>query len=222
MKAYSVQNSLDALYEAFLGGSSSPLSRLNVVAKLALLVLAIVIAPFSGSPYGLLALVLVSAVTLAASRRPGTLINCAVGLRWVLLLIAVVTGVVDYLSGYSVVAAVADSLILCLRVLLLLTLFSVVSSALTVYEVLRLADRLMVPKSVAYSFVLAIRFIPLILNDVGEVSASLKLKGLSLGEGGLADRVRALTRLLTALVIVVSFRRFKVAEAILLRGLLDE
>lgn len=222
MRIRASSKGLEALYEAFLGHPATPLARLNIVVKLALLVLAMVAAPFSGSPLGLLALTLIASVTLVASRRPEAVVDCAWGLRYLLILVAATTAVVEYLRGYSVTASLIDSLTMCLRVVLLLTIFSVVSSALTLEEVIRVANRLRVPKYVAYSFILALRFIPLVLHDMDEVLASLKLKGLTLGEDGLKGRVRALTCLLTALVIIVSFRRFKVAEAIEVRGLLEE
>ena len=222
MRVHAPLKGLEALYEVFLGDPATPLARLNLVVKFALLTLALIAAPFSGSPLGLLALTIIALVVLVASRRPEAVVDCAWGLRYLLILIATTTAVVEYLRGYSVTALLIDSLTMCLRVVLLLTIFSVVSSALTLEEVIRVAGLLRVPKCVAYSFILALRFIPLVLHDVNEVSASLKLKGLALSEGGLRWRVRALTCLLTALVIIVSFRRFKVAEAIEVRGLLEE
>ncbi len=222
MRVHASSKGLRALYEVFLGDPATPLARLNVGVKLLLLVLAVVVAPFSGSPLGLLALTLIALVVLVASRRLEAVVDCVWGLRYLLILIAVTTTVVEYLRGYSVPALLVDPLTMCLRVVLLLTVFSVVSSAIALEEVIRVANRLRLPKYFAYSFILALRFVPLVLHDMDEVLTSFKLKGLTLSGGGLRGRIRVLTRLLTALVIIVSFRRFKVAEAIEVRGLLEE
>ncbi|MCE4608559.1 MAG: energy-coupling factor transporter transmembrane protein EcfT [Caldisphaeraceae archaeon] len=222
MRIHSSSKDLEALYEAFLNDSTTPLTRLNVWIKLALLALILIVAFFSGNPLGLLALASATLVVLAISRKPRTIVNCVLGLRYLLVIIVAVTAIVEYLRGYSLTALLIDPLTMSLRVVLLLTVLSAVSSALTLKEVIEVADRLGIPKYIAYSFILALRFIPLILHDMNEVSASLKLKGISLSEGGLRARLKVLRYLLTSLVIITDFRRFKVAEAIEVRGLLEE
>ncbi len=222
MRIRSPSKSLEVLYEAFISGSTTPLTHLNVGVKLALLMLALAVAPFSGGPLGLLALASVALGVLIASRRPKAIVNCVLGLRYLLVMMVVIMAVVEYLRGYSLTASLIDSLVVGLRVVLLLTVFSVVSSAITLREVIDIADRLRIPKYLAYSFMLTLRFIPLILHDMNEVSASLRLKGISLSEGGLETRLRALRYLLISLVIITDLRRFKVAEAIEVRGLLEE
>ena len=222
MRAGTQYKSLEALYEAFLNDSSTPLTSLNLGVKLVLLALALVVAPLSGSLLGFLALASMALAVLLASRRYEAIVNCMLGLRYLLVLMIVATAVVDYLRDYSLAALLTDSLALGLRVVLLLTIFSVISSAITLKEVTGIADRLKIPKYITYSFILSLRFIPLILHDMNEVSASLKLKGINLSDGGLRARLKALRYLLTSLVIIVGFRRFKVAEAIEVRGLLEE
>ncbi len=191
MRSRPASRGLEALYEVFLSNSITPLTRLNVGVKLTLLVLALLIAPLSGSPLGLLTLTSMTLAILVASRRLEAIINCALGLRYLLVVMVTATAVAEYLRGYPLTTLLIDSLITGLRVVLLLTVFSVISSAITLKEVIGVTDKLRVPKHIAYSFILALRFIPLILHDLSEVSASLRLKGISLSEGGLRARLSA-------------------------------
>ncbi|MEB2793277.1 MAG: energy-coupling factor transporter transmembrane protein EcfT [Caldisphaeraceae archaeon] len=222
MRIHSSSKDPEALYEAFLNDSTTPLAHLNVWIKLALLTLMLVIAFFSNNPLGLLALASITLAVLIASRKPKTIVNCILGLRHLLVIIVTATITVEYLRGYSLMASLTDSLTISLRMILLLTVLSIISSAITLKEIIEITNTLRIPKYIAYSFILTLRFIPLILHDMSEISTSLKLKGINPSEGGLRARLEALRYLLTSLAIITDFRRFKVAEAIEIRGLLEE
>ncbi len=222
MKFHYSSKSLQAFFDAFLSDPITPLARLNVWVKLAIIVIALMIAPFADHALGLLALASLALILLVASKKLMNMISCILGLKYVLAMIVLVTALAEYSRGYSLPVILIDASMICLRLILLLTIFSIISSAFRLKEIIDIADRLRIPRDIAYSFILALRFVPLVLHDMDEVLASLKLKGINLSEGGLSTRIKALKYLLASLVVIINFRRFKVAEAIEIRGLLKE
>ncbi len=207
-----------ALYSLLMRSSKTPLSKLPTAVKAALLAASIALTPLSSRPEFLAALACLTASLSIASRNYSAIPKCVKGVKYLLAVVAAASTASTIMCGGGVAEALINSGLTCLRMVLLLTCFSLVTTSVSLSESLRIARKLGIPKQVTYSLILAVRFIPLILYDLRCVTDSLMLKGVELS-GGIRLRVKVLKLILESLVIILTYRIDRVTESIELRRL---
>jgi len=208
------------LYTLLIGSGDTPLSRAPTHVKAALMAAAIALTALSRQPLALAALAGLTLTVSALSRDYAAFVKCVRGVKYLLALLLLATAASAIAGGSGAWQALAQALTTCLRTALLLTCFATISSSLSLAEVLSIARSLRMPKYVAYSVVLAVRFVPLVIHDLANVVDSLRIKGVYPGRG-VAGRVRALRSVLQSTIIILTRRAERVAESIELRGILE-
>ena len=196
--------------------------RLDARAKLVLLLIATVAAFAAPAPWGLAVVAAGLAVALVASKTsPATVL---LGLRpaAVILLLSLVSNAVVLIGqpGFSLAGLTRSAVVIC-RIALVVG-FALSFSATTappaiadaIASLLAPLGRLGAPVgSVAMSSSIALRFIPLTVEEMERIRCAQRARGARLDEGGLTARLRSWAQVLVPLVVGLFRRADELASA---------
>lgn len=196
--------------------------RLDARAKLVLLLIATVAAFAAPAPWGLAVVAAGLAVALVASKTsPATVL---LGLRpaALILLLSLVSNAVVLIGqpGFSLAGLTRSAVVIC-RIALVVG-FALSFSATTappaiadaIASLLAPLGRLGAPVgSVAMSSSIALRFIPLTVEEMERIRCAQRARGARLDEGGLTARLRSWAQVLVPLVVGLFRRADELASA---------
>jgi len=188
----------------------SPIHGLDARIKLVLSAYLIALSLMAGDPFGLLlSAAWIASVALLGKvgRRMGRNLIYAT-------LFSVVIFAVDLLSGYGLV----DAAIYAAR-------FEVIVASASAFFLITSPDEfeyvmrwLHLPRDLVFSFVTAVRFVPVLMLDAIQITDSQKSRGLELEKGNPVKRLRSFIPILIPLVIDAVMRSNSLAEAMEVRA----
>ncbi len=196
--------------------------RLDARAKLVLLLAATVASFAAPAPWGLAVVVVGLAASLVASRTsPATVL---LGLRpaAIILLLSLVSNAVVLVGqpGFSLAGLTRSAVVIC-RIALVVG-FALSFSATTappaiadaIASLMAPLRRLGAPVGgIAMSSSIALRFIPLTVEEVERIRCAQRARGARLDEGGLVARLRSWAQVLVPLVVSLFRRADELAAA---------
>ena len=214
-------DTLRNLYKSFIGSYefNSILKKLPVWVRLFMIVTPLFTSLIMNT-YSLV-IALTSLITIALiSKCALSIINLVRGLKFLIIVMYVSITLIYVYEGQPYYLAMFNALVPIARLVILTGVFIILSRVISTKEVLDMLKAVKAPKGLAYAFLLTLRFIPLILHDLVNVTDSLRLKGVN-RYGSRLKRIMSLRYYLTPLLVVSMERVEKVTEALELRGLLE-
>ncbi len=181
-------------------------SKLNPLTKFALFASFVILPLLSTSlliqVYSLLAQLPLIALSKSQSRVKRSL-------RASLLFIVVLI-VLNYLTTRSL----EFSLAMVLRLVSMIIASAIFMTGTSPAEIGDLLTKLRVPLQITFSFVIALRFIPVLADDVVMIITSQVSRGYELQKGGFVEKVRRLVPVLIPMIIIAIRRGHQLAEAL--------
>ncbi len=126
------------------------------------------------------------------------------------LLFIVVLVVLNYLTTHSM----EFSLAMVLRLVSMIIASAIFMTGTSPAEIGDLLTKLRVPLQITFSFVIALRFIPVLADDVVMIITSQVSRGYELEKGSFVERVKRLVPILIPMIIIAIRRGHQLAEAL--------
>ncbi len=187
-------------------GKRSPYSKLNPMSRF-LAFLAFLILPIISSDLIFQMMILViqaPLVHLSYSKR-----RLFVSIKSSFVLIALI-----FLLNYITMRDPVFSGSMVLRLINMVVASAIFMASTDPSELGDLLTKLRVPYHIAFAFVIALRFIPTLAEDVEHVMASQASRGLEMEGGKFWERVKKMIPLLVPLIIIAIRRGYQLAEAL--------
>lgn len=118
------------------------------------------------------------------------------------------------LTNYLFSRKILFSLAMAMRLVSMLILSAVFFASTDATEIGDLLSNIGFPPYIAFSFVIAIRFIPVLAEDAQNIIAAQQSRGLELSKGNLFARIKKMIPILIPLVILAIRRAQQLAEAL--------
>lgn len=106
------------------------------------------------------------------------------------------------------------SLAMGLRLIIMLVLSACFFATTDALEIGDILTQLRIPYYISFSFVMALRFVPVLARDAENITAAQQSRGLELRRGSILRRIRKLLPILIPLVIIAIRRSQQLAEAL--------
>lgn len=155
---------------------------------------------------GELLIVAIIAPIVAASRTGRGTLDVIMG-SWAFLVVIIAL-------NYVLTRNIGLSVAMGLRLIIMLVLSACFFATTDVIEIADLMTRLRLPYYISFSFVLALRFVPVLADDAQDISAAQQSRGLELHRGNVLKRIMKLLPILTPLIITAIRRSGQLAEAL--------
>ena len=126
------------------------------------------------------------------------------------MLFILVIVLTNYLFSRKILFSVAMGMRLVSMLILSATFFASTDAT----EIGDLLSNIGFPPYIAFSFVMALRFIPVLAEDAQNIIAAQQSRGLELSKGGLLTRIRKMIPILVPLVVLAIRRAQQLAEAL--------
>ncbi len=122
--------------------------------------------------------------------------------------------IIIILTNYLFSREIGFSVAMGMRLISMLILSAVFFASTDATEIGDLLGNLGFPPYISYSFVMALRFIPVLAEDAQNIIAAQESRGLELSKGNLLTRIRNMIPILIPLVILAIRRAQQLAEAL--------
>ena len=187
-------------------GRRSPYSRLNPMARFTSFLTFLIAPILSADIFFQLSLfgAQFPLVYLSYSRR-----RLLTSLKSSVILIFLIFGL-----NYLTVKDIYFSGSMVLRLINMITASAIFMASTDPSELGDILTKLKIPYHIAFAFVIALRFIPTLAEDVEYVIASQASRGLEMEGGKLMERTKKLVPLLVPLIIIAIRRGYQLAEAL--------
>ena len=187
-------------------GKRSPYSRINPMARF-IVFMSFLILPIVSADLFFQVFVLVAQAPLtylSYSKR-----RLLTSLKSSIILILLI-----FILNYLTIRDLAFSGSMVLRLVNMITASAVFMASTDPSELGDILTKLRIPYHIAFAFVIALRFIPTLAEDVEYVIASQASRGLEMEGGKFSERVKKLIPLLVPLIIIAIRRGYQLAEAL--------
>jgi energy-coupling factor transport system permease protein len=121
-------------------------------------------------------------------------------------------------GGENLEAAAIEQVKVFMRVAIVAMAITAVASSTTPRELVRALVKLGFRYTYLYTLIIAVRFIPLVFNELSDIYDAQRSRGLELERGGVVERLRKLNALLIPVFVCSLLRARDLAEALELRG----
>lgn len=184
----------------------TPYSRLNPISKF-LLFLTFLILPLISPSILLQMFSIVAQVPLIIISRSGrrVLRSLKASTFFIILLI---------ILNYVTTGNILFSLSMVMRLLAMIIASAIFMNGSSPSEIGDLLSKLRVPTSISFSFIIALRFIPVLADDFMNILSSQASRGYEVERGGLLRRARSLIPILIPLIVIAIRRAQQLAEAL--------
>jgi energy-coupling factor transport system permease protein len=118
------------------------------------------------------------------------------------------------LTNYLFSRQIWFSIAMGMRLISMLILSAAFFASTDATEIGDLLDTLGFPPYISFSFVMALRFIPVLAEDAQNIIAAQESRGLELSKGGMFARIRNMIPILIPLVVLAIRRAQQLAEAL--------
>ncbi len=118
------------------------------------------------------------------------------------------------LTNYLFSRQIWFSIAMGMRLISMLILSAAFFASTDATEIGDLLDSLGFPSYISYSFVMALRFVPVLAEDAQNIIAAQESRGLELSKGGVFARIRNMIPILIPLVVLAIRRAQQLAEAL--------
>ncbi|HIE23982.1 MAG TPA: energy-coupling factor transporter transmembrane protein EcfT [Candidatus Korarchaeota archaeon] len=118
------------------------------------------------------------------------------------------------LTNYLFTRQIWFSIAMGMRLISMLILSAAFFASTDATEIGDLLDTLGFPPYISFSFVMALRFIPVLAEDAQNIIAAQESRGLELTKGGMFARIRNMIPILIPLVVLAIRRAQQLAEAL--------
>ncbi|GBC69801.1 Energy-coupling factor transporter transmembrane protein EcfT [archaeon HR01] len=135
------------------------------------------------------------------------------GSIYLALLVFIITLVTRLLPGGPLAESLGYAVTYTYRLVVFLTSFSLFFLTTTPEEIALTLSRLRIPYEYIFAFVSAIRFTPVLADEMRSIMDAQRSRGLELDRGRLLSRVRKLIPVLIPLLVNVLRRSYELAEA---------
>ncbi|MDW8036252.1 MAG: energy-coupling factor transporter transmembrane component T [Candidatus Korarchaeum sp.] len=116
--------------------------------------------------------------------------------------------------NYVTTGNIIFSLSMVMRLLAMIIASAIFMSGSSPSEIGDLLSKLKVPTSISFSFIIALRFIPVLADDFMNIMSSQASRGYEVEKGGLLKRARSLIPILIPLIVIAIRRAQQLAEAL--------
>jgi energy-coupling factor transport system permease protein len=121
-------------------------------------------------------------------------------------------------GGENLEAVAIEQVKVFMRVAIVAMAITAVASSTTPQELVRALVKLGFRYTYLYTLIIAVRFIPLVFNELSDIYDAQRSRGLELEKGGVVERLRKLNALLIPVFVCSLLRARDLAEALELRG----
>ncbi len=118
------------------------------------------------------------------------------------------------LLNYITTRSLDFSLAMVLRLISMIIASAIFMAGTSPAEIGDLLTKLKVPLQITFSFIIALRFIPVLADDVVMIVTSQASRGYEVEKGGFFERVRKLVPILIPMIIIAIRRGHQLAEAL--------
>lgn len=116
------------------------------------------------------------------------------------------------------VGGILMGVVIVLRLLILVLSTSLISATTHLEHYIALAKRLRLPYELVLALLIAIRFIPVLMNELDDVVCALQSRGIDLEKGGFLQRLRARIPLVTSMIVLGVRKSDEIGIALQIRG----
>lgn len=184
----------------------TPYSRLNPISKF-LIFLTFLILPLISPSILLQALSIIAQAPLIIISRSGKRILRSLKASAFFLILLIV---LNYLTTGNIIF----SLSMVMRLLAMIIASAIFMNGSNPSEIGDLLSKLKVPTSISFSFIIALRFIPVLADDFMNILSSQASRGYEVEKGGLLRRAKSLIPVLIPLIVIAIRRAQQLAEAL--------
>ncbi len=184
----------------------TPYSRLNPVTKFVLFT-AFVALPLLSPSLIIQLFSLISQIPLIILSRSSRRIKRSLKASLLFILVLIL---LNYLTTHNL----DFSLAMVLRLISMIIASAIFMSGTSPAEIGDLLMKLRVPLQITFSFVIALRFIPVLADDVVMIVTSQASRGYEVERGNFLERVRRLVPILIPMIIIAIRRGHQLAEAL--------
>lgn len=181
-------------------------SKLNPVSKF-LLFITFLVLPLISSNIVLQAFSIIAQIPLIIISRSQRRVLRSLRASVLFILILIVL-------NYVTTGSITFSISMVMRFSAMIIASAIFMSGSNPAEIGDLLSRLRVPVPIAFSFIIALRFIPVLADDFMNILASQASRGYEVEKGGLIRRARSLIPVLIPLIIIAIRRAQQLAEAL--------
>ncbi|MEM0268292.1 MAG: energy-coupling factor transporter transmembrane component T [Candidatus Korarchaeum sp.] len=192
------------IFRTYIG--ETPYSRLNPISKF-LLFLTFLILPLISPSIFLQILSIAAQVPLIVISRSGrrVLRSLRASTFFIILLV-----ILNYVTTGNVIF----SLSMVMRLIAMIIASAIFMNGSSPSEVGDLLSKLRVPPSISFSFIIALRFIPVLADDFMNILSSQASRGYEVEKGGLLRKAKSLIPILIPLIVIAIRRAQQLAEAL--------
>ena len=188
------------------GQLESSYARLNPLVKFILFITFIII-PLISTSFLLQLFSLVAQIPLILMSRSGRRVVRSLKASTFFILILIV---LNYITTNSIVF----SLSMVIRLLTMIIASAIFMNGSNPSEIGDVLSKLRVPTSITFSFIVALRFIPVLADDFMNIIASQASRGHEVERSGFIRRAKSLLPLLIPLIVIAIRRAQQLAEAL--------
>ncbi|RDD54152.1 MAG: energy-coupling factor transporter transmembrane protein EcfT [Candidatus Korarchaeota archaeon NZ13-K] len=184
----------------------TPYSKLNPTSKF-ILFLTFLILPLISPSIVLQVLSVAAQVPLVVMSRSGrrVLRSLRASILFILLLL---------ILNYATTGNIFFSAAMVMRLLAMIIASAIFMNGSSPSEIGDLLAKLRVPTSISFSFIIALRFIPVLADDFMNILSSQASRGYEIERGSLVRRAKSLIPVLIPLIVIAIRRAQQLAEAL--------
>lgn len=184
----------------------TPYSKLNPLTKFLLFTTFVITSLLSPSLLIQVYSLFAQAPLIILSRSGSRIIRSIKGSLFFIIILLVL----NYLTTWSL----EFSLAMVLRLVSMIIASAIFMTGISPAEIGDLLTKLRVPLQITFSFVIALRFIPVLADDVIMIITSQVSRGYELEKGGFITRAKKLIPILIPMIVIAIRRGHQLAEAL--------
>jgi len=188
------------------GQLESVYARLNPLVKFILFIIFIIL-PLISTSFILQLFSLVAQIPLILMSRSGRKVIRSLRASTFFILILII---LNYITTNNIIF----SLSMVIRLLVMIIASAIFMSGSNPSEIGDVLSKMKVPTSITFSFIVALRFIPVLADDFMNIVASQASRGHEVERSGFIRRAKSLLPLLIPLIVIAIRRAQQLAEAL--------
>ncbi len=158
-------------------------------------------------------LLVVEASAVAAARVMRVWLRTLRGSSYLAALVFIITFLARTLTGADFFDAIGYAIVYTFRLIVFLTSFSLFFLTTTPEEIALTMSKARIPYEYIFAFVSAVRFTPVVADEMRTIMDAQRSRGLELDRGPFTARLRRMIPILIPLLVNVLRRSYELAEA---------
>ncbi len=187
-------------------GRESPYSKLNPLTKFFLFVVFIIIPLISPSIFIQIFSLLMQTPLIIMSHSTNRITRSLRASTFFIIILIIL----NYLTTFNIIFSIS----MVLRLIGMIIASAIFMTGTDPAEIGDLLSKLRIPFQISFSFVIALRFIPVLADDVMMIITSQASRGYEIEKGGFLERIKRMIPILIPMIIIAIRRGHQLAEAL--------